>query len=462
MCSTTFALTMQDIKSEDLGASANPQWQNYRIPLPTPVSRPGYSYDQPAPPSAPLNLMYSGAPPEGYSPLSPHHIPQHDVPRRGSETVALSASWRMNPALTSHRSYPSLKRPFGTFEESPYGRASPLIQEGHHEENKPSIQSDHRLLSFSSLARRQTVIDQYGAPAKMDVAAQMHGMFFLSEMPTHAGDSIIMQPELTCYRRNLFQISGSVTRSVGQLSVINERGESVQVVSEELAISAMESVDGHVIRLIVIPWKTPPVNSPEIPTGSEQEPIPIPLEYDESENEDKTSGTVSQQISWKRLQFRVATANNGRRKELQQHFVLRLKVTATLADGSKACLNESTTAPIVVRGRSPRNFQARKEIPLVGSSASPRGQTSQVSPTAGKKSSLGQERMVAGTSSIIELPKRQFQFDSSNFQGAPVRSPSVFLGATYRCRSVLTKSQIHPMACSFSATTRAHHRHLNP
>ena len=69
-----------------------------------------------------------------------------------------------------------------------------------------------------------------------------------------------------------------------------------------------------------------------------------------------------------------ATANNGRRKELQQHFVLHLKVFATLTNNSKVVLTESTTAPIVVRGRSPRNFQARKEIPLLGSSAGSRGQ----------------------------------------------------------------------------------------
>lgn len=69
-----------------------------------------------------------------------------------------------------------------------------------------------------------------------------------------------------------------------------------------------------------------------------------------------------------------ATANNGRRKELQQHFVLHLKVYATLTNNAKVVLTESTTAPIVVRGRSPRNFQARKEIPLLGSSAGSRGQ----------------------------------------------------------------------------------------
>ncbi|EGY17778.1 VIB-1 protein [Verticillium dahliae VdLs.17] len=79
-------------------------------------------------------------------------------------------------------------------------------------------------------------------------------------------------------------------------------------------------------------------------------------------------------IGWRRLQFRIATANNGRRKELQQHFVLHLKVVGTLTNGNKVVLTEATTSPIVVRGRSPRNFQARKEIPLLGSSAGSRGQ----------------------------------------------------------------------------------------
>lgn len=420
MSFTTFSLTMQDMKAEELGANPNQQWQNYRIPLPTPSTRAPHTYDQHAQVSAPLISMYQGPPQENYSTMSPPH---HGMPtRRGSETVALSGSLRMHPqtALTSHRSYPTLKRPFGALEESQHSRNPPFIQEGMPDiENKPSIQSDHRLLSFSALPQRTVVLDQYGAQAKIDVAAQIHGMFFLSEMPAHSGDSMIMQPELTCYRRNLFQISGSVSRSAGALSVINERQESVPVVSQELAISAMESVDGHVIRLIVIPWKTPPVNSPEIPAGAEQEPIPIPLDFEGGEEEDKNSAMATQQISWRRLQFRVATANNGRRKELQQHFVLRLKVIATLADGTKACLNESTTSPIVVRGRSPRNFQARKEIPLVGSSASPRGQNTTISPSAGKKSSLGPERMGSGSTSIMELPKRQFQFDASNFPPAP-------------------------------------------
>ncbi|OBT92543.2 hypothetical protein VE01_09464 [Pseudogymnoascus verrucosus] len=251
-------------------------------------------------------------------------------------------------------------------------------------------------------------MDQYGEPAKLDVVAQIHGKFFLSEIATHTGENTIMQPELTCYRRNLFQISGSIICPAGPLSVDTGYGESMSIVSHEITVSATESVEGHNIRLVVIPWKTPPANSPDLP---EQEPVAIPIDI--LGNEDKNNETISQQIAWSRLQFRVATANNGRRKEIQQHFILRLKLISTLADGSRVCTVESATAPMVVRGRSPRNFQARKEIPLVGSSALPRGHNSRVSPSQ-KKDSLIPKRPGIAKPATMGLLKRPFHYPQWN------------------------------------------------
>lgn len=409
------------MKPDDLGSTGH-SWQGYRNALPAPPARFPQSYDQTGPVSAPMLLLYSGGAKEAYNSTGFQQQQYEPQPRRGSESVALSMGSKLNTGLTSHRSNPTLKRPYGSFEDHSYGPAH-VTHDGLHEldnASKPTIQSDHRLLSFGPLPSRHTVVDQFGSPAKIDVAAQIHGMFFLSEMATHTGGSIVMQPELTCYRRNLFQISGSVTVPSGPISVLTERGETSPVVSQELSVSAIESVDGHVIRLIVIPWKTPPANSPEIPTGSEQEPAPIALNFESTEN-DKNNGAVSQQqIAWRRLQFRVATANNGRRKELQQHFVLRLKLVATLVDGSTVCIHESTTAPIVVRGRSPRNFQARKEIPLVGSSASPRGQASQVSPSQKKALSGAENSAIVRKPTMLDPPKGTFQFDASNFPAPPV------------------------------------------
>ncbi|OBT75051.1 hypothetical protein VF21_06528 [Pseudogymnoascus sp. 05NY08] len=417
---------MEDIKPDEPGSTGAPLWNGYRVPLPAPMPRFSHNYEQSAPVSEPQEILYSNSAKDPYSPSTQHQQPQQQpqndmLPRRGSESLAGFGVSKLNSGLTSHRSYPSLKRPHESFEEHSYANVASSLHESIPEfddSTKPTIQSDHRLLSFEPLLPHgHTVLDQYGAPAKLEVVAQIHGMFFLSEIATHAGDNIIMQPELTCYRRNLFQISGSVTCPAGPLSVVTGHGESMSIVSHEITVSATESVDGHVIRLIVIPWKTPPANSPDLPSGQEQEPAAISI--DSLGNEDKNNEMVSQQIAWRRLQFRVATANNGRRKELQQHFVLRLKLISTLADGSRVCTVELATAPIVVRGRSPRNFQARKEIPLVGSSASPRGHNSRVSPSQ-KKDPLMADRPGIAKPTMMDLPKRPFQFDTGNFPPSPL------------------------------------------
>ncbi|KAF4119625.1 NDT80 / PhoG like DNA-binding family [Geosmithia morbida] len=235
---------------------------------------------------------------------------------------------------------------------------------------------DQKLLAFRRVEDKATIADQHGHPQQLEVSAQLHGMFFLSEMPSSASDGTALQPELTCYRRNLFQIGGSLMAPRGPLSAITESGQTVPVGSMEVTISAIESVDGNPVRLVVIPWKTPPPNSPEVSQAPDQEPPSLPLVPMQEGGGHEADGVCAYYaIGWRRLQFRIATANNGRRKELQQHFVLHLKVHGLLADNSKVLLTEYITAPIVVRGRSPRNFQSRKEIPLLGSSAGSRGQS---------------------------------------------------------------------------------------
>lgn len=128
------------------------------------------------------------------------------------------------------------------------------------------------------------------------------------------------------------------------------------------------------------------------------------------------------------LNGRRATANNGRRKELQQHFVLHLKLHGTLANNSKVILTESITAPIVVRGRSPRNFQARKEIPLLGSSAGSRGQAlveTGLGVVAGTLSMKQQEEAKSRGSMDMQMPRSAFTFNSPKPIGnqvQPIRS----------------------------------------
>ncbi|KAK8065347.1 Transcription factor [Apiospora hydei] len=326
-------------------------------------------------------------------PRSGHPI-EHPYPYQRYSQDETDAFDRHHAPLQQHHSYPNLKRPYSQTEQ-PLTRKLFRISET----TAPSLPAQDK----------HTIVDQHGRMQQLELSAQLHGMFFLSEMPSNGSDGSLLQPELTCYRRNLFQISGSLITPRGQLSVIRqETGESVPVTSTEVTISAIESVDGHPVRLIM-------------PQTADQEPAALPLIPFQEDGPEADGEYAVYPIGWRRLQFRIATANNGRRKELQQHFVLHLKVVGTLSDGTKAVLTESTTAPIVVRGRSPRNFQARKEIPLLGSSAGSRGQAlveTGLGVVAGPLAVKPQESKLRGLN--LELPRTAFTFNASKLPGSPM------------------------------------------
>jgi hypothetical protein len=196
----------------------------------------------------------------------------------------------------------------------------------------------------------------------MTMSAQLHGMFFLAESPWAAAGDVQTSPtELTCYRRNLFQITGTVTLPRGLQLIMTDQGDQIPILGTELTISATESLEGNSVKIISVPWKTPVTSNAPAEDKTEKEPPTYPLDL--STGQDMDSEYVNFPISWKRLQFRIATANNGRRKELQQHFVVRLKVVATLATGAKIPVCEVHSGPI---------FQSRKDMPISGGAAAAR------------------------------------------------------------------------------------------
>ncbi|KAL4802871.1 hypothetical protein BDV18DRAFT_145709 [Aspergillus unguis] len=250
-----------------------------------------------------------------------------------------------------------------------------------------SIDHNNKLLSFSPPVYPWSLLDYSFRRITISTSAQLHGMFFLAESPWTTSPTENAPPqqgaELTCYRRNLFQITGSVTLPRALRYIITENGDRIPIVAQELTVSATESVEGNPVKIISVPWKTPAANGnlnnedgslATNQTGNapkvEKEPPSIPLDMMAGHDLDADYATFP--IAWKRLQFRVATANNGRRKELQQHFVVRLRVVATLSTGVKTPICEVHSGPVIVRGRSPRNFQSRKDLPLSGSAATSR------------------------------------------------------------------------------------------
>ena len=362
--SITHSLTMAVIKPED---GDNSIWQGYSLQAPSPVTSQSHSPT--------YKKIY-----QSESPILPHHGGRHKSQYRSLDIppVQTKLPVQAGPGVISisplsshtHNSYPSLERASHCSKGSPYGEVVQDMEEEITDLPKSSISQDHRLLSFGRVPDKHIILDANGRRHHIDLAAQIHGMFFLSEMSDARSAGLPVQPELTCYRRNLFQISGTVTTRQGPLSVITERGERFYIMSLEVVVSASESVDGHAVKLIVIPWKTPPPNSPEVGHGLEHEPATIPLLPNDEESLEANNETSVYSIAFRRMQFRVATANNGRRRELQQHFTLHLNVVAILLNETRINLCETITAPIVVRGRSPRNFQARKEVSLVSASSS--------------------------------------------------------------------------------------------
>lgn len=234
----------------------------------------------------------------------------------------------------------------------------------------PSMDRDSKYLSFSMPSFPYRLFNESFQQCYINIQAQLHGMFFLAESqwPTTL-DTAPPPPELTCYRRNLFQITGNVTIPKNLRYVFMEDGRRLPIFEMELVVSASESVEGNPVKIISVPWKTPTGGeSTKADEKAEKEPPALALDRLSAIDTDSDFNSIP--IQWKRLQFRIATANNGRRKELQQHFLLHLKVLATVSTGEKMSIAESRSGAIIVRGRSPRNFAARKDVPLSSSSTS--------------------------------------------------------------------------------------------
>jgi len=191
------------------------------------------------------------------------------------------------------------------------------------------------------------------------MTAELYGMFFVAE-DVFGGDTAGRPLELTCYRRNLWQCSGQVTLPRNISHIIDEQSQQVQIFDLAASITAIESIEGKVTEIISIPWKSAGDE------GSKSPAAPPNIALDLSTGQELDHNRVSLPVSWKRLQFKHATANNGRRKGLQQHYVVQISLLGKAKSGEYLKLADMQSGPVIVRGRSPRNFDSRKDVPLSG------------------------------------------------------------------------------------------------
>lgn len=196
----------------------------------------------------------------------------------------------------------------------------------------------------------------------MYMTAELYGMFFVAE-DVFGADNTGRPLELTCYRRNLWQCSGHIILPRAISHIIDENGRHVPLMDLSATITAMESIEGKATEIISIPWKS---SNPQATEESKVAGPPPSLSLDMSTGQELDAHRITLPVSWKRLQFKHATANNGRRKGLQQHYVVQISLLGNTKAGEMVKIAEIRSGPVIVRGRSPRNFDSRKDVPLTG------------------------------------------------------------------------------------------------
>ena len=214
------------------------------------------------------------------------------------------------------------------------------------------------------------VVNAAGAPVEVDIQAKIDKGFFLADQ------------DWTCYRRNYFSVAccyilkPEVSLLTQQLFlVINGSRERIHSFSV-LIVAKVDGEDGKSVELVQHTPKRDkgPMTAPELtelaphPAGSvglyqsasSFSPNPQSL----YENDAYTSGTGSQNqtsVTFDRIQFKKATANNGKRRAAQQYFHIVVELHAKVSRGKSTethtvKLAHIVSAQMVVRGRSPGHY----------------------------------------------------------------------------------------------------------
>ena len=248
-----------------------------------------------------------------------------------------------------------------------------------------SVDADQPLLRFSNISQDQILLDYNCQRVTVSISARLDGYFSLAQSSLAAESDSAMPLDLTCYRRNLLQVTGTVSIPRHLHTILLQHGENAEIVGQELSLSAYESTEGSPVRIIVVPWKTSVIRLAVPSPDDKTEKEPSTIKLDLAGGREVEGDLVMFSFAWKRLQFRIATANNGRRKELQQHFVIKLQVFVHLRGGSKISVCSAESMPTIVRGRSPRNFQSRRDFPLSSGSVTGKRSTAKAPQPARSK-----------------------------------------------------------------------------
>lgn len=167
------------------------------------------------------------------------------------------------------------------------------------------------------------------------------------------------QSHWTCYRRNYFQVTASFVipgHSEETCYALQLNDKPMQPIQQfHLRLKACTSSTTEAVienknltRPVALTQMTPKRDK-----GPQREPPMIPIIPSNT-----VYGCEQVCVTFERLQFRVATANNGKRRASQQYFCLIFELVAQLPDNSHHIISECYSSPLVVRGRSPGHYSS--------------------------------------------------------------------------------------------------------
>lgn len=160
----------------------------------------------------------------------------------------------------------------------------------------------------------------------------------------------------TCYRRNYFQVSA--TFDVHGMNYAmqgpevpcllrTENQEIHQIDFFSIGVSARVSGSDKKIELVQ--------HTPKRDKGPQM--IPEPRVVSAGGNLHLASvGSNHNIVTFERMQFKTATANNGKRRAAQQYYEIVVDLCANSSTGKQFKVASCTSAPLVVRGRSPGHY----------------------------------------------------------------------------------------------------------
>lgn len=161
----------------------------------------------------------------------------------------------------------------------------------------------------------------------------------------------------TCYRRNYFQVSSVFSvhgfnhyYSVNEPHVFvktDEEGILQPVQRFLLGVSARVANSEKEIELIQ--------HTPKRDKGPQFKPEPKPI----APGGNLTMSSVANNqniVTFERVQFKTATANNGKRRAAQQYYICVIELFAETDRGQTVKIASCQSAPLVVRGRSPGHY----------------------------------------------------------------------------------------------------------